>query len=86
MQKTFKALSSEIRRKILTHLSKTNLTAGEIAERFSVTNPTISKHLEILINAGLIKAQKKKQYIYYSLVRDKLVNTISGFLSDFRKT
>lgn len=86
MQKTFKALSSEVRRKILTHLSKTNLTAGEIVEKFNFSNSTISKHLEVLINAGLIRAQKKKQYIYYSLVRDKLVNIVTGFLSDFHKT
>lgn len=80
MDKIFEALSSSSRRKILAYLSATSLTAGEIAERFSVSKPTISKHLSVLESAGLITGERKGQFIHYSLVRDNLVNTLNGFI------
>ena len=80
MDKIFEALSSSSRRKILAYLSATSLTAGEIAERFSVSKPTISKHLSVLEAAGLITGERKGQFIHYSLVRDNLVNTLNGFI------
>lgn len=83
MEKIFQALSSSTRRQILTYLSQTTLTAGEISQRFNVAKPTVSKHLDILENAGLIKSEKKGQYVHYSLVRENLVNNIFDFLADF---
>ncbi|MEJ0010282.1 MAG: metalloregulator ArsR/SmtB family transcription factor [Alphaproteobacteria bacterium] len=59
MEKIFQALSSSTRRQILAYLSKTSLNAGEIAKRFDMAKPTISKHLEVLTNAGLITSEKK---------------------------
>lgn len=82
MEKVFSALSSDVRRKILAYLSATSLTAGEIADRFDITKPSLSKHLSILENAGLVKGEKKGQYIHYSLVRDNLVNTLNGFVQE----
>lgn len=82
MEKVFSALSSDVRRKILAYLSATSLTAGEIAERFDITKPSLSKHLSILENAGLVKGEKKGQFIHYSLVRDNLVNTLTGFVQE----
>lgn len=64
-------------------MSKTSLNAGEIAERFDMAKPTISKHLEILENAGLIKSEKKGQYVHYSLVRENLVTSMYDFLAEF---
>lgn len=81
-EKVFEALSSTTRRKILAYLSATSMTAGEIAERFDITKPSLSKHLGILENAGLIKGEKRGQYIHYSLVEDNLVNTLNGFLQE----
>lgn len=81
-EKIFEALSSTTRRKILAYLSATSLTAGEIADRFDITKPSLSKHLGILENAGLIKGDKKGQFIHYSLVRDNLVNTLTGFVQE----
>lgn len=81
-EKIFEALSSTTRRKILAYLSATSLTAGEIADRFDITKPSLSKHLSILENAGLIKGDKKGQFIHYSLVRDSLVNTLTGFVQE----
>lgn len=82
MEKVFSALSSDVRRKILAYLSATSLTAGEIADRFDITKPSLSKHLSILESAGLVKGERKGQYIHYSLVRDNLVNTLNGFVQE----
>lgn len=82
LDKVFEALSSTVRRKILAYLSATDLTAGEIAERFSISKPSISKHLSVLENAGLIASERRGQFIHYRLVRDSLVNTLNGYLQE----
>ena len=82
MERVFEALASLPRRKILAYLSATDLTAGEIASRFEMTKPAISKHLQILENAGLIRGEKRGQFIHYALVRENLVNTLNGFVQE----
>lgn len=82
MEKVFQALSSTIRRKILAYLSASSMTAGEIAERFDITKPSLSKHLMVLENAGLITGEKKGQYIHYSLVQENLANTLNSFVQE----
>lgn len=64
------------------YLSATSMTAGEIAERFEISKPSLSKHLSILENAGLVSSEKKGQFVHYSLVQDNLVNTLNGFVQD----
>lgn len=81
-EKIFDALSSSVRRKILAYLSATSLTAGEIAARFDITKPSMSKHLGILENAGLVRREKKGQFVHYSLVSDSLINTLNGFVQE----
>ena len=83
MNNTFQALSSTVRRKILAYLSKTSLTAGEIAERFEMSKPALSKHLNILLNAGLINSDKQGQFIHYSLVKENLFASMNDFLVNF---
>lgn len=83
MDKIFSALSSLTRRKILAYLSHSRMNAGDIAKRFDMTKPSISKHLNILENAGLIASEKDGQFVYYSLVRANLVSSLYDFLSDF---
>src|SRR3569833_1058301 len=83
MEKVFEALASAPRRKILAYLSSTSLTAGEIAARFDMSKPAISKHLQILENAGQIRGEKRGQFVHYALVRDSLVNTLNGFVQHF---
>jgi len=58
VDKIFEALSSAPRRRILAYLSKTDMTAGEIVQRFAamMSQPAISKHLSVLENAGLVWA------------------------------
>jgi ArsR family transcriptional regulator, arsenate/arsenite/antimonite-responsive transcriptional repressor len=82
LDKVFEALSSTVRRKILAYLSATDLTAGEIAARFEISKPSVSKHLSILENAGLVRGEKRGQFIHYSLVRDNLVNTLNGYVQE----
>lgn len=82
MEKIFDALSSGVRRKILAYLSSGSMTAGDIAERFNISKPSLSKHLSILENAGLVSGEKRGQYIHYSLVPDNLVNTLNGYLQE----
>ncbi len=82
MEHVFEALSSTVRRKILAYLSNTDLTAGEIAERFNISKPSISKHLSVLENAKLVKGVRHGQFIRYSLVKDNLVNTLNGYLQE----
>lgn len=80
MDKIFEALSSAVRRQILAYLSKAEMTAGEISARFDMTKPSLSKHLSILENAGLIQGEKRGQFVHYRLVEGNLVNTLSDFL------
>ena len=80
MDKVFEALASTPRRKILAYLSEVDLTAGEIAARFDMSKPAVSKHLQILENAGLIRGDKRGQFIHYALVRENLANTLNAFV------
>jgi ArsR family transcriptional regulator len=78
----FAALASTARRKILAYLSAADLTAGEIADRFAMSKPAISKHLQILENAGLVSSEKNGQFVTYSLVRESLTNTLNSFVQE----
>lgn len=64
---TFKALSDPTRREILRLLTAGDLTAGEIAERFAMTKPSISHHLGVLKQAGLVSDERHRQNIVYTL-------------------
>lgn len=75
----FEALASQPRRKILAYLSAQELTAGDIAARFAMSAPAISRHLSVLEKAGLVSSERRGQYVYYQLLQDNLVNTLTGF-------
>lgn len=79
LDKIFDALGSQPRRKILAYLSKTELTTTELAQRFSMSAPAVSRHLSVLENAGLVRAERRGQHVYYALVPDNLVNTLTSF-------
>ncbi|MDF9409949.1 MAG: Transcriptional repressor SdpR [Pelotomaculum sp. PtaB.Bin013] len=64
---TFKALADPTRRKILKLLRERDMTAGEIAEQFNISKPSISHHLNILKQSRLVIDERQGQYIYYSL-------------------
>ena len=67
MNNLFRALNDQTRRDILDMLKKKDLTAGEIADRFNISKPSISHHLDILKQADLVTSVKEGQFIYYSL-------------------
>ncbi len=84
VDKIFEALSSAPRRRILAYLSKTDMTAGEIAQRFAdvMSQPAISKHLSILENAGLVWREKHGQNMHYGLKEEALTGTLVHFLGE----
>jgi len=76
MNKLFKALDDPTRRRILEMLKANDLTAGEIADAFDMAKPSISYHLDLLRQGGLVLSIKKGQFIYYSLNTSVLDDTI----------
>lgn len=83
MESPFKALSSAPRRRILNHLAGGPMTVGEIAGKFDMAMPSISKHLSVLHQAGLVHQQKRGQHIIYSIAADHLANSLYSFLTPF---
>ena len=79
LSRIFDALASEPRRRILAYLSEAELTTSELALRFQMTAPAISRHLSVLENAGLVSSERQGQRVLYRLNRDNLVNTLTGF-------
>ena len=76
-QETFKALSDPTRREILQLLRQGALPAGEIAEHFNMTGATISHHLSVLKNAGLVDAERRGTDIYYEITLSVLEEILS---------
>lgn len=82
MNKIFKALNDPTRRAILDRLKEKNMSAGEIADNFNISKPSISHHLEILKEAELVKSEKKGQFVFYSInstVMEDLLQWILNF-------
>jgi len=76
MNQLIKALNDPTRRRILELLGKNDMSAGDIADQFDMSKPSISHHLDLLKQAGLVESIKKGQFIYYSInttVFDELV-------------
>ena len=67
MNRVFKALNDPIRREILELLKERDMNAGEIAEHFNITKPSISHHLDLLKQADLVISTKNGQFVNYTL-------------------
>lgn len=80
MGDVFKALSDPTRRKILELLREHELSAGEIAEAFNISKPSISHHLAILKSCGLVIDERKGQNIIYSINMTVFQEVISWFI------
>lgn len=80
---SFKALAEPVRRKILQLLKAGQMSAGEIASHFDMTQATISYHLNVLKKADLISEEKEKNYIYYSL-NTSIIEEIMTWLVDLK--
>jgi DNA-binding transcriptional ArsR family regulator len=77
----FRALADATRREILRELRDGEMSAGDIASRFPIKGPSVSRHLAILRSAGLITERRLANRILYSLAGDRLAVSVGGFLS-----
>lgn len=85
LEAVFGALAHASRRQILLVLSMRGgqLSAGQIAERFSCKWPTITRHLNMLVSAGLVSVRKEGRERFYTLERDRLVGVVGGWMRWF---
>ncbi len=85
LQQTLRALSDPIRRQILELLQQGSMSAGEITTHFPVTAASISRHLSVLKEAGLIRDSRQGKFIYYTLntsVLEDVLRWISALKGD----
>ena len=78
----FKALGDETRVKIVEMLKNGKLCANEILENFKITQPTLSYHMKMLVECGIISYEKKGLWNYYTLNIEKM-NWLSQYLNIF---
>ncbi|MCD2519257.1 metalloregulator ArsR/SmtB family transcription factor [Massilia sp. G4R7] len=83
MTSVFKALSDPTRRAILEHLQGGPMGAGELADLFDVSKPTMSAHFAVLVAAGLIVPEKHGRTITYQLCLSVLEDALLGFAQAF---
>lgn len=83
MASVFKAISDPTRREVLSLLKDGPLSAGEIAERFAFSKPTMSAHLSVLKEAQLVKAVKEGKRVIYHLQISVLEDALLGFAGQF---
>lgn len=77
----FRALADPTRRQILRDLRDGELAAGDIASRFPIKGPSVSRHLSILKSAGLITERRDANRILYTLAEERLALCVGEFLS-----
>jgi ArsR family transcriptional regulator, repressor of sdpIR and other operons len=83
LNETIRALTDPTRREILRLLRQGDMTAGEIAGRFPITAPSVSHHLNVLKDAGLVLAEREGRNVTYSLnetVFEEFVQELLGAL------
>lgn len=85
MNRLFKALNDPTRRKILKMLQNSRCSAGEIADAFEISKPSISHHLDVLKRADLIRGERDGQFIYYSINTTVLEEAANWFLEIIHK-
>lgn len=85
MGDVFKALSDSTRRRILELLKDRELTAGEIADEFHISKPSISHHLTILKSSGLVTDERKGQNIIYNLNMTVFQEVMSWFVEFYNR-
>ena len=83
MNSIFKALNDKTRRDILEMLQEKDMSAGEIVDRFPISGPSISHHLDLLKQADLVRTTKEGQFVYYSL-NTTVVDDIMKWLMQFK--
>jgi DNA-binding transcriptional ArsR family regulator len=82
LDRTFAALASRPRRQMLALLAQTALSTTELAARFPMSPPAISRHLSVLLQAGLVESERLGQRVLYRLKRDALLNALARLASE----
>lgn len=82
-KKVYKALADPSRRKILQLLREKDLSAGEIADHFDFTKPTLSRHLSVLRETDLIQNEKRGNFVIYHLNVSVLEEAIWMLMEEF---
>lgn len=85
MNAIFKALNDPTRREILDILKEKDASAGEIADRFNISKPSISHHLDILKQADLISSEKRGQFVIYS-INTTIMEDVLQWILTLKKT
>jgi len=85
LSETFKALADPTRRKVLELLKKRSMSAGEIAENFSMTLPSLTHHFNLLKQADLISQERQGQQIIYSLNLSVIEELMESYFKLFKK-
>ncbi len=80
----FKALADDTRRAILSLLERHERNVSEIVARFPLTQPTISRHLQVLREAHLVRCERRGQHVIYRLDEDALALAANVFFARFR--
>ena len=78
----FRALASVPRRRIIAFLSQTALSTADLAARFAISPPAMSRHLAVLADAGLVAGERQGQRVLYRLNRDVLLDALARFASE----
>ena len=78
----FQVLASLPRRQIIAFLSQTALSTSDLAGRFGMSPPAVSRHLSVLQHAGLVSAERQGQRVLYRLHRDALLDALARFASE----
>jgi DNA-binding transcriptional ArsR family regulator len=80
--RVFPALASLPRRQIIAFLGQTALSTADLAERFGMSAPAVSRHLSLLLHADLVAAERQGQRVLYRLKRDVLLDALARFASE----
>lgn len=80
----FKAISDETRLKILDLLSSNNLCACDLLEQFKISQSTLSYHMKILSDCGLVKGEKEGTWVRYAVVQTRM-NDVMAFLREINR-
>ena len=82
VERVFQALASAPRRQIVAFLAQTALSTSDLASRFGMSAPAMSRHLSVLQHAGLVSAARQGQRVLYRLNRDALLGALARFASE----
>lgn len=81
MNEVFEALAHPVRREILKLLRKRPMSAGELAEHFTIAKPTLSGHFAVLKNADLVTTERQGTTIIYQLNLSVMEEALAAFMS-----